>query len=87
MSVQLPPVMVSHLIPIDLLNPNESGRVVEITGPESWKHRLQEFGLREGIHVRMVKRGEPCILAVDGQRFSLRADKSAMILVEPASAC
>lgn len=73
----------SQVIPLDLLQSSECGRVVEMVASEEWLHRLQELGLREGVTVRMVKTGEPCILAVQGHRFTFRCDPSTMILVEP----
>lgn len=86
MTATLQTTAVPQCVPIDFLRAEETGKIVEITGPESWKHRLQEFGLREGVLVRMVKPGEPCILAVDGHRFSLRSDRDATILVDTNSA-
>lgn len=75
----------SQVIPLDLLQASECGRVVEMVASEEWLHRLQELGLREGVIVRMVKTGEPCIIAVDGHRFTYRCDPSTMILVETVS--
>lgn len=72
------------VLPLELLNVGESGRVVEISAPNDWGHRLQELGVREGATVRMVRSGEPSIIAVDGHRFSFRCDPSTSILVEVA---
>ena len=72
----------SQIVPLEVLGENESGRIVEILGPEAWRHRLDELGLREGCLVRLIKRGQPCLIAIDGQRLSFRSDPAAMILVE-----
>lgn len=75
-------VTCSQIVPIDLLQASECGRVVEMVASEDWLHRLAELGLREGVTVRMVKPGEPSIIAVQGHRFSYRCDSSTMVLVE-----
>lgn len=72
----------SHVVPLDCLKESESGQIVELVAEENWLHRLAELGLREGVNVQMVKAGEPCIIAVAGQRFSFRCDPSTLILVE-----
>lgn len=74
---------VSEIVPLEALAENESARVVELVGPEDWCHRLEELGLRVGCLVRLIKRGEPCLLALSDQRLSLRCDPSTMVLVEP----
>lgn len=76
---------VTEIIPLDLLSENQCGRVVEIAGPTGWKHRLEELGLREGAFVRVIRRGEPCILALNGQRLSLRGAVSSAVLIEVVS--
>ena len=73
---------VLQMIPMDMLQKNESGRIVEIVGPHDWKHRLQELGLRDGAIVRVVKPGTPSIIAIDGHRFSFRSDPNTVVLVE-----
>lgn len=70
------------IVPLELLQPNEIGRIVEIAAADDWKHRLAELGLREGVMVKMVQPGEPCLIAVDGHRFSFRCDPATIILVE-----
>lgn len=72
----------TQVVPLDLLRPNESGLIVEMVASDEWLHRLKELGLREGAKVRMVRPGCPCIVAVDGHRFTYRCDPSTLILVE-----
>ncbi|WP_437231174.1 FeoA family protein [Planctomicrobium sp. SH661] len=69
-------------MPVEALRENQCGRVVEIVGPTDWQHRLEELGLREGKSVRLIKQGEPCILAIQDQRLSLRCEPGTMVLVE-----
>jgi ferrous iron transport protein A len=70
------------LVPLELLQVGECGRIRELQGNPEFVHRLQEMGLREGAAVEMVRPGSPCILAVDHHRFSVRLDESATVLVE-----
>lgn len=72
----------SQIVPLEMLQESERGRVMELVGPDAERHRLQEIGLREGVTVRLVKPGQPCIVAIDGQRLSFRADPGTMVLVE-----
>lgn len=79
-------VEVQEMIPLELLREGETGRVVDVIGPEAWVHRLKELGVREGALVRMVKSGEPLILAIQGHRLSFRADPTTTVFVEVESA-
>ena len=74
------------MIPLDLLQSGEVGRVVAIEGEASLANRLEEMGLREGVLVRMVRPGSPCIVAVDDHRLSFRGENAAAVLVEPVAA-
>ena len=47
-------------------------------------HRLEEFGLRGGVAIRMFQPGNPCIIHLDGNKVCLRADAYLQVLVEPA---
>lgn len=73
---------ISQIIPLEMLRVNEAGRIVEILGPQDWIHRLQELGLRGGAIVRLVKSGEPAIIAIDGHRLSFRSEPNTTVLVE-----
>lgn len=73
---------VSSVVPLHLLRPNESGSVLEVTGNRRLVQRLDEMGLRAGVHVRMVQPGHPCIVALDHQRLSFRGEEDAIVLVE-----
>ena len=77
--------MPQNVFPLELLKNGEEGRVCEIDGDRGLVSRLAEMGLREGVCIRMVRRGAPCIVAIDHQRLSFRAEDAAMILVETAS--
>ena len=70
------------MIPINLLKPGERGTIFDVGGTESTVHRLSEMGLRVGTCIRMIKSGNPCILAIDDHRLSLRLDADLQILVD-----
>lgn len=78
-------VTVSQLLPLELLAPGESARVVEVDGRPDLVHRLTEMGLRAGSRIRMIQAGSPCLVAVDDHRLSFRCDEIATVLVEPAA--
>ena len=77
----------TQTIPLELLGAGEEGRIVDVDGERATVTRLAEMGLREGVAVRMVKAGSPCIVAVGNHRISFRGEESTVVLVEilPAS--
>ncbi|MHC4876841.1 MAG: FeoA family protein [Planctomycetota bacterium] len=70
------------LIPLDLLQAGEHARIVDLDGEPTLVTRLREMGLREDAEVTMVQSGEPCIIAVDNHRLSLRSGDTTVIMVE-----
>ena len=66
-----------------MLRSGECGRIAQVDGDEQFVNRLAEMGFREGVGVRMVRVGRPCIVAVDDQRMTFRSDELALVLVEP----
>jgi len=71
-----------HVVPLEMMNDGDVGRVCTLDGAPELIVRLEEMGLREGASVRMVRSGSPCILAVNDHRYSLRFDQRATVLVE-----
>jgi Fe2+ transport system protein FeoA len=67
-----------------MLVAGETALVVDIEGQVELVHRLHEMGLRPGRHVRMIRPGKTCIVAVENHRFGFRGDEAAHVLVEPA---
>ena len=72
----------SQILPLQLLNRGEEGRILDVAGDELLVNRLHEMGLRSGATLRMVQPGRPCIVALADQRLSLRADDDLQVLVE-----
>jgi ferrous iron transport protein A len=71
-----------QIVPIQLLNPGETGCIKDVAGDSQLVRRLDEMGLRAGVEVRMVQPGMPCILAFEHQRLSFRGEDEAVVLVE-----
>jgi len=73
-----------QILPMQLLNPGETGCITDVAGDTQLVRRLGEMGLRTGVEVRMVQPGSPCIVAFDHQRLTFRGDDDAVVLVEVA---
>ena len=71
-----------QILPMQLLNPGETGCIRDVEGETQLVRRLDEMGLRAGVKVRMVQPGRPCIVAFDHQRLSFRGEDEAVVLVE-----
>ena len=74
--------VISQAVPIELLMTGEHGVVVDVDGSPDFVVRLEEMGLHEGVRVRMVRPGSPCILEVNHQRFLLRIEDTATVVVD-----
>lgn len=72
-------------LPIEFLQPESHGTIVEMCGRPCQMQRLAELGIHQGCKVRMVCRGEPCLICIEGRRISLRLDDSAEIFVIPTA--
>jgi ferrous iron transport protein A len=75
---------VSQTVPLELLVAGETGVVVDVDGQPGLVVRLEEMGLHAGARVCMVRPGSPCILEINHQRFSIRFEDSATVLVDVA---
>jgi Fe2+ transport system protein FeoA len=72
-------------IPVELLDADSEGVVVEMCGADPNVHRLQEMGIRCGCRVRMLRPGEPCLLSIEGRKMCLRLGTMAEIFVCPVA--
>ncbi len=70
-----------NIVPLTLMAAGESGQIIQVDGSADVVHRLAEIGFREQAFIRMVQPGCPCIIALNDQRLSLRADDDVEILV------
>lgn len=76
-------LVIDRAIPLGQLPVGRSAHIRRILGQPDAVHRLEEFGLRRGIHVEMFRAGRPCIVRVGGNKVCLRADDSLHVMVEP----
>jgi ferrous iron transport protein A len=67
--------------PLELLSDGQEARIVEVSGDSVQVHRLAEIGIRSGSMLHMIRTGEPCLLAVDGRRLSVRLNNDVDIFV------
>ena len=72
---------VGQLVSINRLGVGQSARVNRIDGQPEYVHRLEEYGLRRGIDVRMFRPGNPCIISLSGHKVCLRYDSLLKVLV------
>jgi Fe2+ transport system protein FeoA len=72
-------------LPLEFMPCESQATIVEMCGRPCQLQRLQELGIRQGCNVRMVSRGEPCLICIEGRRISLRLGESAEIFVVPTS--
>lgn len=73
--------MVDAVIPLSRLKAGQCAEVTRILGPADHVHRLEEFGFRSGMTVRMFRPGNPCIVRMAGNKVCLRADELLHVLV------
>ena len=71
-------------LPLEMLLDGEEARIVEVMGSPARVHQLAEMGLHRDCRVRMIRPGQPCVLSVEGRRFSLRLDPDTCVLVSPS---
>lgn len=79
------PPPVRRAIPLACLRPGQSGIVRQIQGRPEDVHRLEEFGLHDGVPVEMFRPGATCILRLRGGKVCLRPNDSLEILVAPTA--
>lgn len=71
-----------ELIPLGQLLAGQAGRIEAVLGLPELVHRLKELGLRDGVQIKMIQPGSPCIVGLAGQRLCFRADELASVLVK-----
>jgi ferrous iron transport protein A len=57
--------------------------VRRIAGQPDRVHRLEEFGLRGGTRIQMLRPGNPCILRMAAGKVCFRSDDLLRVFVEP----
>jgi len=79
-------IVIDSSIPLDQLLAGQSAMASRISGHPDQVHRMEEFGLCNGIRILMFRRGNPCILRMAGNKVCCRTDERLRILVEPEAA-
>jgi Fe2+ transport system protein FeoA len=78
--------VVPHIVPLQYLDRGNWAEVTDISGESRLVGRMAEVGLRPGVRVQMLQPGCPCLLRLDGIRWSLRLDEAVQVLVRPVYA-
>jgi len=68
---------------LQLLQTGQRGCVSRIVGHPDHVHRLEEFGLCDGVQIEMFRPGNPCIIRLAGNKICIRADELLDVLVVP----
>ena len=76
--------VVSQAMPLELMEIGDEGVVIDVDGQSDLVVRLEEMGLYPGVKIRMIRPGSPCILEINHQRFLIRVDDAATVMVEIA---
>lgn len=75
---------ISQTLPLEMMAAGERGTVIDVAGQPELVGRLAEMGLHSGVHLCMVRPGSPCIVEINQQRYSVRFEDYATVLVDIA---
>jgi Fe2+ transport system protein FeoA len=67
------------------IEPGVSGRIKTMNMPEETVARLAGLGICEGLNVKIVKHGEPCIVRTYGSRVGIASSLVNQIHVDVAT--
>ena len=70
------------LVPASSMAQREYGQIRMMNGNEQATHRFAEMGIRPGAQIQLIRHGKPSMVAVDGRKFSMRAEDLDEILVQ-----
>jgi ferrous iron transport protein A len=71
------------MVPITQLRRGEVAEISHILGTPEEVRRLEELGLRGGVHLEIVQGGSPCIVRVAGAKLCFRHGELLRVLVTP----
>jgi Fe2+ transport system protein FeoA len=72
-----------EVIPITHLRRGEVAEISQVLGTAEQVRRLEELGLRGGVHLEIVQSGSPCIVRIGGAKLCFRHDELLRVLVTP----
>lgn len=70
------------LVPASSMAQREFGQIRLMSGDQQATHRFAEMGIRPGAQIQLIRHGKPCMIAVDGRKFSMRAEDLDEIFVQ-----
>lgn len=68
-------------LPITQLRRGEVAEVAQIAGSSEQIRRLEELGIRAGVHMEVVQSGSPCIVRIGSSKLCFRHDELTRVLV------
>jgi ferrous iron transport protein A len=71
------------IVSINHLRRGEVAEISRLLGSPEQVRRLEELGLRVGVHLEIVRGGSPCIVRVAGTTLCFRHDELLRVLVKP----
>ena len=76
-------VTADKAIPLGQLSSGQLGYIEQLRGQPAHVRRLEEFGLRPGVQVQMIRPGKCFVIRLGGTKVCLRPDPRTSILVRP----
>jgi len=80
-----PPAPTPEAIPLCALGPGQKARIVGIVGDGDEVLRLNEFGLRPGVEIQMLRPGQTSIFRLGATKVCFRPSPGLSVLVRPDS--
>jgi ferrous iron transport protein A len=71
-----------RLIPLGRMSAGQYATLVDVIGRCDHVQRLKELGFCSGVHLEMVRAGNPCIVRLAGQSLCIRGNELLDVLVE-----
>ncbi len=72
-------------LPLSMISPGQSVKLVEIVAGRRLRHRLTELGLTPGVELQVMQdQGGPLLVSVYNSRLALGRGMAHKIMVEPA---
>ncbi len=70
-----------ELVPLNMLRCGEVAEISQVLGTAEQVRRLEELGIRGGVHLEIIRGGTPCIVRVGGSKLCFRHDELLSVLV------
>ncbi|MBX3474547.1 MAG: ferrous iron transport protein A [Planctomycetes bacterium] len=82
----MPDTLTRPAAPLSLFSPDDGElQVIEIIGEDGNTKRMCELGICPGKLVRIVRAGDPSLVAVAGSRFALARELASRVFVRPVA--